>query len=44
MIEILTSGVALGVHARGLPLANPLRVRGAEVAASPAVPDHSRML
>jgi hypothetical protein len=44
MIEILTSGVALGVRVLGLPLADRLRARGAEVAAAPDVPDHSRML
>lgn len=39
MSEILTSGVPLG-----LPLANRSRANGAEVAAAPDLPDHSRML
>jgi hypothetical protein len=44
MSEILTSEVPPGVHVLGLPLADRPRAKGADVAAAPDMPDHSRKL
>jgi hypothetical protein len=43
MIEVLTSGVSVGVHVVRVSLADPLRARGAAIAAAPQGPAHSRM-